>query len=79
MYKASFDTHQVTVLIVVSKTLLLSCNVLALFVMELFVWNPRVRNVWDLRVQFRSGWEIRWDIAAFTVSLFLQWLLERGR
>ena len=31
MYKASFDTHRVTVLIVVLKTLLLSRDVLALF------------------------------------------------
>ena len=31
MYKASFDTHQITVLIAVSMTLLLSHNVLALF------------------------------------------------
>jgi hypothetical protein len=31
MYKASFDTHQVTVLIAVSMTLLLSLDVLALF------------------------------------------------
>ena len=31
MYKASFDTHRVTVLIVVSKTLLLSHNVFVLF------------------------------------------------